>query len=360
MQKDSLDFLYTLLETPSPSGFEQKIQKVIKKRMSRFADDITLDVHGNLSASFNPAGKIRVMLAGHCDQIGLMVTHIDDSGFVYVNQIGGIDSAVLPGTYVTIHTDSGDIDGLIGFKPVHLTSAAERGKPIEFSKVWIDIGAKNGEEAKKLISVGDPITFKLGVTDLKNGLIASPGCDDKVGAFVVMEALRIVSSKIKGAAKKKFPVALYAVSTVQEEIGLRGAKTSSFGIDPHVGIAVDVTHASDNPGAEAKKIGLVKMGAGSVVARGPNINPVLERLVRDTAKKKKLPIQLIAAPGATGTDANAIQVNRAGVAASLISIPNRYMHTPVEVVSIIDLENTAKLLAETIMAISSRMDFIPR
>jgi putative aminopeptidase FrvX len=360
MQKDSYTFLEQLLETPSPSGFEQAIQRVVKKRVTKFADEVSLDVHGNLIACFNPNGKIRVMLAGHCDQIGMMVTHIDEQGYIYVNQIGGIDSAVLPGTYLTVHTESGPIDGIIGFKPVHLTSAAERGKPIEFNKVWVDIGAKSGEEARKLVSMGDTITFKLGVTELRNGLIASPGCDNKVGTFVVMEAMRLVAQKIKGANKKKFPVALYSVSTVQEEIGLRGAKTSAYGIDPHVGIAVDVTHASDNPGADAKRIGTIKMGAGAGVARGPNINPVLENLVRTTAKKKKLPIQLYASPGATGTDANAIQVSRAGVAAGLISIPNRYMHTPVEMVSLSDLEVASKLLCETILSITSRMDFIPR
>ncbi len=360
MQKDSYSFLEQLLNTASPSGFEQGIQRVVKKRVSKYADEVSIDVHGNLIAAFNPSGKIRVMLAGHCDQIGMMVTHIDEQGFVYVNQIGGIDSAVLPGTYLTVHAESGPIDGIIGFKPVHLTSAAERGKPIDFSKVWVDIGAKSGEEARKLVSMGDPITFKLGVTKLRNGMIASPGCDNKVGTFVVMEAMRLLAQKVKGANKKKFPVALYSVSTVQEEIGLRGARTSCYGIDPHVGIAVDVTHASDNPGAEAKRIGTMKIGSGAGVARGANINPVLENLVRTTAKKKRIPFQLYASPGATGTDANAIQVSRSGVAAGLISIPNRYMHTPVEVVSLSDLEAASKLLSETILNITSRMDFIPR
>lgn len=360
MQKDSKKFLYDLIMTPSPSGFEQRIQRVVKKRMTEYADEISVDVHGNLIAAFNPKGKIRVMLAGHCDQIGMMVTHIEEQGFIYCNQIGGIDPTVLPGSEVVIHTENGPIDAIIGFKPVHLTSAADRGKPIEFSKAWIDIGAKNGEEARKLVATGDPITFRLGVNELMNNKIAAPGCDDKVGVFVVMEALRIVASKIKGAAKKKFPVALFAVSTVQEEIGLRGAKTSSFGIDPLVGIAVDVTHATDNPGAEAKKIGTIKLGNGAAIARGPNINPEIEKLLVATAKKKKIPYQPYAAPGATGTDANAIQINRAGVAAALVSIPNRYMHTPVEVVDLTDLETSAKLIAETIMAITSRMDFIPR
>ena len=359
MAKDSIEFLEKLLETPSPSGFEQKIQAVVKRRVSRFADDVTVDVHGNLIAAFNPEGKVRVMLAGHCDQIGMMVTHIDDSGFLYINQIGGIDPAVLPGSSLVIHTRSGPLPGVIGHKPIHLLSAEERGRKVELSKVWVDIGAENGAEAKKLVRVGDPITYELAVKKLGKNLIASPACDDKVGVYVVMEALRLVAEAVKGSAKKKFPVALFAVSTVQEELGLRGARTSSFGIDPLVGIAVDVTHASDNPGADAKIIGTVKLGQGPTIARGANVNPVIEELLVSTAEKKKIKFQSQSAPSATGTDANAIQINRSGVAAALIGIPNRYMHTQVEVVDLRDLDAAAKLIAQTILRITQRMSFIP-
>ena len=357
MQKESLDFLTKLLETPSPSGFEQKIQGVVKKRISRFADDVSVDLHGNLIAAFNPAGKVRVMLAGHCDQIGLMVTHVDERGFIYFGQIGGIDPSVVPGSRVTIHTRSGAVSGVIGYTPVHLVPPGERGKNIELSRLWIDIGAKNGEEARKKVSVGDPATYLLGTERLGENVIMSPGLDDRVGLFVVMEALRLVAAKVK--RKKDFPVALFAVSTVQEEIGLRGARTSCYGIDPLVGIAVDVTHASDNPGAEPKQIGTVKLGGGPTIARGPNINPVLEDLLVKTAKKKKIPYQPLSAPGATGTDANSIQISRAGVAAALIGLPNRYMHTQVELCDLRDLESAAKLIAETVLAITSRMSFVP-
>lgn len=358
MKKDSLEFLEKLLDTPSPSGFETEIQKVVKRRMSRFADDIIPDVHGNLTTVFNPSGKLRVMLAGHCDQIGLMVTHISEQGYLSVNQIGGIDPSVLPGSNIFVHTADGPVPGIIGYKPVHLVPAEERGKKIELSKVWVDLGLP-GAEVKKLVRIGDPITYALGVTRLGKDKIASPGCDDKVGLFVVMEAMRIVSEKIKGANKKKFPVALYSVSTVQEEIGLRGARTSCFGIDPLVGIAVDVTHATDNPGAEAKQVGTVLLGEGPTIARGANINPVLGELLNNTAKKKKIKHQTLSSPGATGTDANAMQISRSGVAAALIGIPNRYMHTQVEVVDLRDLEAASQLLAETVMAMTSRMTFLP-
>lgn len=360
MQKESREFLNKLLMTPSPSGFEQKIQSVVKKRMKSYADEISVDVHGNLIACLNPKGKVRVMLAGHCDQIGMMVTHIDNDGFIYVDQIGGIDPAVLPGTELEIHTrEHGAVSAIIGHKPVHLLTQAERGKKIELSNVWVDIGAESGDEAKKIVSVGDPITYKPNIIELGKKQIAAPGCDDRVGVFVVMEALRHVKSALRKQGKKNFPVALYAVSTVQEEIGLRGARTSCYGIDPLVGIAVDVTHATDNPGADAKRIGTVNLGDGPTIARGPNINPVLGDLLLSTAKKKRIKHQPVPAPRATGTDANAIQITRSGVAAGLISIPNRYMHTSVEVVDLRDLELAAKLIAETVLKITSRMTFIP-
>ncbi|MBP9837526.1 MAG: M42 family metallopeptidase [Proteobacteria bacterium] len=357
MNKESQQFLLNLLETPSPSGFEQGIQKVVRKHMTKYADDINIDIHGNLIASWNPEGSVKVMLAGHCDQIGLMVNHINDNGFIHFGSIGGIDPAVLPGSYITIHAREGKVEGVIGHKPVHLITPEERGKQVSMSNLWIDIGAASGDETKKLVSVGDPITFKLAANMLNKNIIASAGCDDKVGLFVCMEALRIVSTTIP--KRKKHPVALYAVSTVQEEIGLRGAKTSCYGIDPLVGIAVDVTHASDNPGADAKNIGSVKLGKGPTIARGANINPVLEELLVDTAKKKKLPYQPLSAPNATGTDANAIQISKAGVAAALIGIPNRYMHTQVEICDLRDLETAAKLIAETVIRITSRTSFIP-
>lgn len=356
MQSDSFDFLKKLLETPSPSGFEQGIQRVVKKRVSSYADSVEVDVHGNLIACVNPKGKVRVMLAGHCDQIGFMVTHIDDQGLIWFNAIGGIDPSVLPGSSVTILADEGEIPGVIGYKAVHLIPAHERGKAVEMSKLWIDIGAKDGKEAKARVSVGDAIVYRLGLTRLGKTVVASPGCDDRVGVFVVMEALRLFKKELRA---RKSPVALYAVSTVQEEIGLRGAKTSSYGIDPLVGIAVDVTHVTDSPGIDIKSVGAVKLGAGPTIARGPNINPEVEALLVESAKKKKLPYQRLAAPGATGTDANVIQVSRAGVAAALVGIPNRYMHTQVEVIDTRDLENAAKLVAEACLRITARQSFIP-
>jgi len=352
MRAESLQFLKNLIETPSPSGFEQPVQRLVRAYAKPYADEVRTDVHGNVIAVKNPEGYPRVMLAGHCDQIGLMIQHISEDGYLYFAAIGGIDAAIMAGINVTIHNERGCVRGVIGRKPIHLLSGAERDKRLELSDMWIDIGAKDKEEALSMVDIGDAATFDLRFESLPNDLAAGPGFDDKVGSFVVMEALRLIG-------KRKLKCAVYAVSTVQEEIGLRGARTSAFGIDPQAGIAVDVTHGTDYPGCDCKKTGECKLNAGPTIARGPNINPVLRGLLQQTADAKKIPWQPEPEPRGTGTDANAIQINRAGVAAALVSIPNRYMHTPVEVVSLADLEHAAELLAETLLKIKPDTDFTP-
>lgn len=354
MRKDSLAFLRALVEQPSPSGFEQPVQRVIRKHVEKFADEVTTDLHGNVIASLNPAGSPRVMFAGHCDQIGMMVTFINDEGYLHFKQIGGIDAAVVSGSKVTVYSADGAVPGVIGRKAVHLVPARERGKAQELSEMWIDIGARDKKSAQRLVEIGDPITFELGMTQMQGQFVVSPGFDDKVGSFVVMEALRLLKSR-----RPKPKAAVFAVSTVQEELGLRGARTSCFGIEPKVGIAVDVTHAGDYPGVDKKITGDISLGKGPVIEKGANINPVASKMLLDVAKKKKIAHQVAGAPGATGTDANAIQISRAGVAAGLISIPNRYMHTPVEVVHLEDLENAARLLAEFTAMIDDTVDFVP-
>ncbi len=352
MRKESLEFLKRIQETPSPSGFEQPVQRIVRKRMKPFADSIETDVHGNVIVGLNPKGSPRVMLAGHCDQIALMVNYIDDNGYIFFLPIGGIDPTVVPGSGVVVHTRHGPIDGVIGRKPIHVLKQEERGQKIELREMWVDVGAKNKKDVERVISIGDPITFRLEMVALANDMATSPGFDNKCGTFVVMEALRL-------CAAKKIKCALFAVSTVQEEIGLRGARTACYGLDPHVGIAVDVTHATDYPDIDKRVNGDIKIGAGPAISIGANVNTPLGDLIVKTAKTHKIPIQPEAAPCATGTDANAIQLTRAGVATALVSIPNRYMHTPVELVSLRDLEAAATLLAETVMAINRNSRFIP-
>jgi tetrahedral aminopeptidase len=237
-------------------------------------------------------------------------------------------------------------------KAPHLLTNEERNKVPQFHDLWLDIGAKNREDAEALVRPGDPVTITLGFRHLMNGMAASPAMDDKVGLWVAMEALRLCQSRSRSAN-------IFAVSTVQEEIGLRGASTSAFGIEPDVGIAIDVCHATDTPGNDKKQLGDVRLGNGPVLFRGPNINPrVLEEL-EACAKRLQIPYQVRGVPKATGTDANAIQISRAGVATALIGIPNRYMHSPVEVVHLDDLNNAAKLLAEFCATVHAGHDWTP-
>jgi endoglucanase len=246
----------------------------------------------------------------------------------------------------------GSVMGVVGKKAVHLTTSEERKKAQRIDQMWLDIGARNKKEAEKKVAVGDPITYAVSYQKLMGGLAVSRAFDDKVGCFAVAEALRL-------ASRRKLKAAVYAVSTVQEELGLRGARTSAFDVDPKVGVVVDVTFASDHPGMDHKRVGEIKLGSGPVVSVGANINPAVGKMLMGIAGEKKIPYQVEGAPRATGTDANPIQISRGGVATGLISVPNRYMHTPVEVISLKDLENTAKLLAEFICRVDDEMDFIP-
>jgi tetrahedral aminopeptidase len=352
MDSAARDFFKKLLETPSPSGFERPIQDVVRRYVSDFADRVTTDLHGNVIAVKNPDAPLRVMFAGHCDQIGMLVQHIDAEGYIYVQTIGGWDPQQLVGQRMTVWTTSGPVPAVISRKAIHLLTEEERKQVVKLKDMWLDIGAKDKAEAQELVQIGDPVTLELGYQEMRNNLANSPGMDDKTGLWVCIEALR-------RASQKKLNCALYAVSTVQEEIGLRGAQTSAFGIDPQIGIAVDVTHATDCPTIEKKQEGDIALGKGPVIYRGPNMNPrVVERLIA-AAKAGEIPFQMAASGRATGTDANSIQVTRAGVAAALVSIPNRYMHSAVETISLEDIDRAADLLAAFAVNLTGSDDLTP-
>jgi endoglucanase len=352
MPDDSLEFLRRLLLTPSPSGYERPIQDVVRSWARPFADEVQTDRHGNVLAVLNPGGQPRIMLAGHCDQIGLMVQHIDENGFLYVQPIGGWDMQILLGQKLTVWSRQGPVAGVVSRRAPHLLTNEERNKVPQFTDIWIDIGAKDRDEAQSVVTPGDPVTLELGIRELRNGIVSSPGLDDKVGVWTVMEALRLLRGRPLRAA-------VYSVSTVQEEIGLRGATTSAYGIRPALGIAVDVTHASDTPGNDKKQLGETRLGSGPVVFRGPNINPRVFEMLEQTAKSQEISIQVRGAPRATGTDANVIQLTREGVATGLVGIPNRYMHSPVELVNVDDLQKAARLLAEFCATVTPELDWTP-
>ena len=353
MDDSAKTFFQRILETPSPSGYEQPVQDLVRDYVGDFADEVTTDLHGNVIACCNPDAKLRVMFAGHADQIGLLVTHIDSDGFVYTNTIGGWDPQQLIGQRLTIHTIDGPVPAVIARKPIHLLDQDERKQVVKTKDMWLDIGARKKEEAAEVVRIGDPVTLELGYQEMRNGLANSPGMDDKSGLWVCVEALR-------RAQASGLDVALYAVATVQEEIGLRGATTSAYGVNPQVGIAVDVTHATDCPTIDKNQEGDVKLGGGPVIYRGPNMNPVVVEHLREAADSGDIKCQWAASGRGTGTDANAMQLSRAGVAAGLVSVPNRYMHSAVEMISLEDLDACANLLAGFATGIKADTDFTPR
>src|SRR5215207_4322116 len=229
MDSNAKKFFQQVLETPSPSGYEEPVQRLVREYAGKFADEVRTDLHGNVIACVNPGKPLRLMFAGHCDQIGLLVTFINDQGFIYTNTIGGWDPQQLIGQRMTIYTADGPVPAVIARKPIHLLDEEERKQVVKLKDMWLDIGAKTRDEAAAIVRVGDPVTLELGYQEMRNGLANSPGMDDKTGLWTCFEAARRAA-----ASKKKLSVSVYAVATVQEEIGLRGAHTSAFGVDPQV------------------------------------------------------------------------------------------------------------------------------
>jgi len=350
---DARRFLDRLLETPSPSGYEWPVQALVRSYLEPVATEVRGDAHGNVIGVANPGAAPRVLLAGHCDQIGLIVQHVDGDGYLSVQPIGGWEPIQLVGSRVTVWGAAGPVPGVIARKPIHLLTDEERKVVPKMKDLWIDIGAGDRADAESVVAVGDCVTVELRVWPLRRDLVAAPAMDDKVGLWVVLEAFR------RAVEAGPLRCALFVASTVQEEIGLRGAQTSAFGVDPHVAIAVDVTHATDCPSIDKKSEGDVGLGRGPVVFRGPNMHPqVVERLVA-VARERSIPFQFQASGRATPTDANVLQTTRAGVATGLVSVPNRYMHSAVETVSLADLDRTADLLAGFVRGLEPGIDWSP-
>jgi putative aminopeptidase FrvX len=352
----SVEFLKRLLDAPGPSGFEARAARVWREEAETFADGVEADVSGNSLATVNAGGSPRVMLAGHIDEIGLMITHIDDEGFLYFAGIGGWDPQVLVGQRVRLLSRTEDVVGVIGKKPIHLLKGDEKEKVSKIEDLWIDIGAKDRDTAERRgVRVGDPAVIEAAAVELNTDLIASRAIDNRIGAFVVLEALRLLASDRPAAS-------VTAVATAQEEIGYSGggARTSAYTIDPAVALVVDVTFATDSPGMEKKELGDHKLGGGPVLGRGSAAHPVIfDRLV-EAAEREGIAYSISAQARYTATDADAIYLSRAGVATGLISVPNRYMHSPNELVSRADLEQAARLIAAFVGSLEAGTDFVPR
>jgi len=354
MRKDQKDFLHALLDAHGTSGFEGEVRKVWADRVSKHADEVATDVMGNCIATLNPEGRPRILLAGHIDEIGFQVTHISEKGFLSFTTVGGHDVSLIPGRRVKIHTAKGVVPGVTGKKAIHMMTPEERKKVKPIEELWIDIGATDQEEAASSVAVGDAVTHDAGYQELANGKVTARALDDRTGAFVAAETLLSVARN-----KTKPRACIVAVATVQEEIGVRGAITSTYGVDPDVGICIDVTHATDSPGIDQRKYGDIKLGGGPSLARGSSVSPKVFEFLSKSAKRAKVPYQVGAQPGIAPNDTRAIQVSREGVASGTVGLPLRYMHTPSEVIDLSDLDASIKLLSEFCKGLSPRTNLFP-
>lgn len=348
--------LRRLLDAPGPSGFESPAASVWREIAEDFASRVWSDVQGNSFAALTESGSPTVMLAGHVDEIGLMVHYIDDDGYLFVRGVGGWDPQVLVGQRIQVYGAEGAINGVIGRRAIHLMAPDDRDKAVKLKDLWVDIGARDGDEARGQVAIGDVAVIRSDTLELGDGRIAGRSIDDRAGAAVAVEALRRAGEK--GATARAV-----AVATAQEEISARsggGARTSSFNLAPEAAIVIDVTHATDHPNIDKKEHGDVTLGAGPVLSRGAVINDRVLSGLAETAERVGIDIQWQAAPSTTGTDADSIFTTRSGVATAVVSLPNRYMHSPNQMIDLADLDAACELIAEYLVSLSEDEDFVPR
>jgi putative aminopeptidase FrvX len=352
MREASLSFLKKLVNTPSPVGHETRGQRVWLDYAEQFADETFSDAYGNCVAVLNKGGAPRIMLAGHADEIAMAVNYVDDCGFIYVRRMGGVDAAITKAQRVTIHTRGGPVKGVVGNVAPHLMKLEGDPKPPKIHDIFIDIGVNSRKEAERIIRIGDPITLVDEFDMLRGDLAVARAFDNRIGTFAVIEALRLLKeSKIKIAAE------ICAVSNVQEEVGLLGARQIAYSLKPDIALVVDVTHATDYPTVSKAQHGDTKIGKGPALTHGGCNHPEVVKRLEEVAAKKKIPLQHEAMSATSGTDTDVIFWTRGGIASALISLPNRYMHSPVEVVSLKDLELIPQLLAGFVQSLKKGEQF---
>lgn len=339
MRKESKNFLEELLITPSPSGDEAKIQRVWMDYVQKFADKVETDVVGNVIASVNPDKSFKIMLAGHCDEIAFMVNYIDDDGYLYLAKAGGISPKLALGMRVKVLGENEIISGVIGVKAEHQGGSKDE---IKIENIYVDCGAKDKEDIEKYIGIGDYVIYDQDYQYMINDRLIGRGLDNRTGAFIVAEVLRRVS-------QEDINVGVYAVSTVNEETNMGGAYFAGSNIEPTMAIACDVSFATDYPDIDKKKHGDVILGKGPILSKGAPINKKINQLMVNAAKENNIPVQYELTPRLTGTDADKIRLSGKGVPTALVSLPLRYMHSPSEVVSLVDIENEIELLVKTIL-----------
>ncbi len=352
MQKPSLAFLQKLVNTPSPTGHEARGQRVWLDYVTQFADETFSDAYGNCVAVLNKGGSPRLMLAAHADEIAMAVNYIDADGFLYVRRMGGIDAAITKAQRITIHTRAGAVRGVVGNVAPHLMKSDGDPKPPKIHDLFIDIGVSSRKAAEKIVRIGDPITLVDEFELLRDDLAIARAFDNRIGTFAVAEALRLL-----GESKSKFAPEICAVSNVQEEVGLLGARQIAYSLKPDIALVVDVTHATDYPTVSKAQHGDVKVGGGPALTHGGCNHPEVVKRLEEVAAKKKIPLQHEAMSATSGTDTDVIFWTRGGIASALISLPNRYMHSPVELVSLKDLEQIPELMAAFALSLKKGEQF---
>ncbi len=347
--------LIDLLAARGPSGYEGAAAKVWSESADAFAE-VSTDIVGTPLALVAPkhgfeSSARRLLVMGHIDEIGLIVTHIDDSGYLWFRGVGGWDAQILVGQRLTIDTRDGPIAGVVGKKPIHLLRDEEAKKVADIREMHIDIGARDGDEARGRVRIGDVAVIDAQPAELPNGRLVSRALDNRLGSYVALQAARLVAEAGGGEWE------LAAVAVAQEEITFGGSRTSAFSLEPDAAIVIDVTHATDAPGIEVKESGKHELGSGPVLSRGSTLNPRLFELLFEAAEAESIPITLEATSRATGTDADAVHLSRGGVPTALVSIPIRYMHSPVELVQLDDVDACARLIAAATLRLTREADF---
>jgi putative aminopeptidase FrvX len=355
--EDVPQVLLDLLTARGPSGYENAPTAVWLKAAGAFAQ-VSTDVLGTPLALVSAkhgfeSSPQRLLVMGHIDEIGLIVTHIDDEGYLWFREVGGWDAQILVGQRVVLDTHDGPVTGVVGRKPIHLLREDDRKKVAEIRDLHIDIGARDGAEARERVRIGDVAVIDGDPAELPNGRLTARALDNRLGSYVALHAARLVAEA--GGAQWE----LAAVAAAQEEITFGGSRTSAFALEPAAAIVVDVTHATDAPGIEVKESGKHELGSGPVLSRGSTLNQALFELLFETAQAEKIPFTLEASARATGTDADAVHISRSGVPTALVSIPIRYMHSPVELVQLDDVDACARLIAAAALRLDSETSFSP-
>ncbi|NGP86890.1 M42 family metallopeptidase [Fodinibius halophilus] len=348
------DFLEELLITPSPTGFESAGQKVWKGYVEQFADEVQADAYGSAMAKLNTSfDVITVMIEAHCDEIGMIVQHITDKGFIYINKLGGSDSTIARAKKVNIHTKDGIVSGVTGNTAIHLQDKKNGGgKEPAWKDIYVDIGASSKEEALKMVQVGDPITYADEHDYLSENILTGRALDNRIGGFIIAQVLKKLNEQ-----RKDLAVNVVALNSVQEEVGGYGARMMSYRLDPDMALVTDVTHATDTPGINNKEHGLVKLGEGPAIQHGGANHPKIVEFVEKVAEEKEIDIQHEATSVRTGTDTDSIFYQKTGIPSALISLPLRYMHSPVETASVNDVESLITLMTDAILSLEPDQTF---